>query len=116
MDYIHISQNIGVDTMINKKLIAANFISRYVRRGNIISLTGIHGTEAEIMEFVVPDQSKITKKEIKKLNFPKSAVIGGVIREGQVQPVTGDFKIQAEDRVVVLCLPECIHKVEEYFN
>ena len=116
MDYIHISQNIGVDTMINKKLIAANFLSRYVRRGNIISLTGIHGTEAEIMEFVVPDQSKITKKEIKKLNFPKSAVIGGVIREGQVQPVTGDFKIQAEDRVVVLCLPECIHKVEEYFN
>jgi len=116
MDYIHISQNIGVDTMINKKLIAANFISRYVRRGNIISLTGIHGTEAEIMEFVVPDQSKITKKEIKKLNFPKSAVIGGVIRDGQVQPVTGDLKIQAEDRVVVLCLPECIHKVEEYFN
>ena len=116
MDYIHISQNIGVDTMINKKLIAANFISRYVRRGNIISLTGIHGTEAEIMEFVVPDGSKITKKDIKKLNFPKSAVIGGVIRDGQVQPVTGDLKIQAEDRVVVLCLPECIHKVEEYFN
>ena len=116
MDYIHISQNIGVDTMINKKLIAANFISRYVRRGNIISLTGIHGTEAEIMEFVVPDRSKITKKDIKKLNFPKSAVIGGVIRDGQVQPVTGDLKIQAEDRVVVLCLPECIHKVEEYFN
>jgi len=116
MDYIHISQNIGVDTMINKKLIAANFISRYVRRGNIISLTGIHGTEAEIMEFVVPDRSKITKKEIKKLNFPKSAVIGGVIRDGQVQPVTGDLQIQADDRVVVLCLPECIHKVEEYFN
>jgi trk system potassium uptake protein TrkA len=116
MDYIHISQNIGVDTMINKKLIAANFISRYVRRGNIISLTGIHGTEAEIMEFVVPERSKITKKEIKKLNFPKSAVIGGVIREGEVQPVTGDLQIQAEDRVVVLCLPECIHKVEEYFN
>jgi trk system potassium uptake protein TrkA len=116
MDYIQISQNIGVDTMINKKLIAANFISRYVRRGNIISLTGIHGTEAEIMEFVVPEGSKITKKEIKKLNFPKSAVIGGVIRNGQVQPVAGEFRIKAEDRVVVLSLPECIHKVEEYFN
>lgn len=116
MDYIPVSQNIGVDTMINKKLIAANFISRYVRRGNIISLTGIHGTEAEIMEFVVPEGSKITRKEIKKLNFPKAAVIGGIIRNGQVQPVTGDHQIMANDRVVVLCLPECIHKVEEYFN
>jgi trk system potassium uptake protein TrkA len=116
MDYIHISQNIGVDTMINKKLIAANFISRYVRRGHIISLTGIHGTEAEIMEFVVPANSKITKKEIKKLNFPRAAIIGGVIREGLPQPITGELQVRADDRVVVLCLPECIHKVEEYFN
>ena len=33
IDYIHLSQNIGVDTMINKKLIAANFIFRYIREG-----------------------------------------------------------------------------------
>jgi trk system potassium uptake protein TrkA len=116
MDYIHISQNIGVDTMINKKLIAANFISRYVRKGQVISLTGIHGVEAEIMEFEVPVKSKITEKAIKKLNFPKSAIIGGVIREGEVKSPTGDFQIQPNDRVVVLCLPDCIHQVERFFN
>jgi trk system potassium uptake protein TrkA len=116
MDYIHISQNIGVDTMINKKLIAANFISRYVRKGQVISLTGIHGVEAEIMEFEVPHKSKITDKPIKKLNFPKSAIIGGVIRDGEVESPTGDFHIQANDRVVVLCLPDCIHQVEKFFN
>ncbi|MBR9997977.1 MAG: Trk system potassium transporter TrkA [Cyclobacteriaceae bacterium] len=116
MDYIHISQNIGVDTMINKKLIAANFISRYVRQGQVISLTGIHGVEAEIMEFEVPEKSKITDKAIKKLNFPKSAIIGGVIRNGEVKSPTGDFQIQSNDRVVVLCLPECIHQVEKFFN
>jgi trk system potassium uptake protein TrkA len=31
VDYIHLSQNIGVDTLINRKLIAANFIFRYIR-------------------------------------------------------------------------------------
>jgi trk system potassium uptake protein TrkA len=87
-----------------------------VRRGNIISLTGIHGTDAEIMEFVVPAKSKITSKEIKKLKFPQSAIIGGVIRDGEVQPLNGELKIEAEDRVVVLCMPECIHQVEKYFN
>jgi len=116
MDYIHISQNIGVDTMINKKLIAANFISRYVRKGQVISLTGIHGVEAEIMEFEVPEKSKITEKAIKKLNFPKSAIIGGVIREGEVKSLTGEFKIEPNDRVVVLSLPDCIHQVEKFFN
>ena len=102
--------------MINKKLIAANFISRYVRQGQIISLTGIHGVEAEIMEFVVPPDTKITKKPIKKLNFPKSAVIAGVIRDSQVTSLTGEFQISENDRVVVLCLPDCIHQVEKYFN
>ncbi|MFC2126011.1 Trk system potassium transporter TrkA [Bacteroidota bacterium] len=116
MDYIHISQTIGVDTMINKKLISANFISRYVREGEIISLTGIHGVEAEVMEFVVPENSKITEREVKKLNFPKSAVIGGVIRDGQVERISGELQINPQDRVVVLCLPECIHQVEKYFK
>ena len=41
MDYIHLSQNIGVDTMINKKLIAANFIFRHVRQGEIVAITSI---------------------------------------------------------------------------
>ena len=33
IDYIHLSQSIGVDTLINKKLIAANFIFRHIRKG-----------------------------------------------------------------------------------
>ena len=68
MDYIHLSQNIGVDTMINKKLIAANFVSRYIRKGDVISLTGIHGVDAEIMEFEVKETSKINHKKIKNNN------------------------------------------------
>ncbi len=116
MDYIHISQNIGVDTMINKKLIAANFISRYVRQGQVISLTGIHGVNAEIMEFEVPSGSKISEREIKRLGFPDEAIIGGVIRKGEPKTITGDFRILPGDRVVVLCLPECIHQVESYFK
>ena len=71
VDYIHLSQNIGVDTMINRKLIAANFIFRYIRKGDIISITSIHGVDAEIVEFIVKEGSKITKQYIKKLKFPK---------------------------------------------
>ncbi len=116
MDYIHLSQNIGVDTMINKKLIAANFISRYIRQGEVISLAGIHGVDAEILEFEVHQNSKITKNELKDINFPKSAVIGGVVRRGVGYTVQGNFKFEPRDRVVVLSQPECIHKVESFFK
>ncbi|MFT6055581.1 MAG: trk system potassium uptake protein TrkA [Roseivirga sp.] len=115
MDYIHLSQSIGVDTMINKKLIAANFIFRHIRQGEIVSITSIHGVDAEILEFEVKEDSKITKRQLQDLDFPKSAIIGGVIRNGKGLTTPGDFQFQDKDRVVVLSKPECIHKVESYF-
>jgi len=115
MDYIHLSQSIGVDTMINKKLIAANFIFRHIRKGEILSITSIHGVDAEILEFEVQENSKITAQELRNLEFPKSAIIGGVIRDGKGLTTPGNFKFAPKDRVVVLSRPECIQKVESYF-
>jgi len=116
IDYIHLSQNIGVDTMINKKLIAANFIFRSIRQGDIISITSIHGVDAEVLEFIVKVESKITMNVLKDLNFPQSAIIGGVIRKGEGLIPYGDFQFRPKDRAVVLCKPECIHDVEEFFK
>lgn len=115
MDYIHLSQSIGVDTMINKKLIAANFIFRHIRQGEIVSIASIHGVDAEILEFEVQETSKITRQELRNLEFPKSAIIGGVIRDGKGLTTPGNFKFEPKDRVVVLSKLECIKKVEDYF-
>lgn len=115
MDYIHLSQSIGVDTLINKKLIAANFIFRHIRQGEIVSIASIHGVDAEILEFEVQETSKITRQELRNLDFPKAAIIGGVIRDGKGLTTPGNFKFEPKDRVVVLSKLECIKKVEEYF-
>ena len=116
IDYIHLSQNIGVDTLINKKLIAANFIFRYIRKGQVLNITSIHGVDAEILEFEVQPDSKILQHELRNLDFPRTAIIGGVIRKGVGYTVRGSFNFQPKDRVVVLSKPECIHKVEGFFN
>lgn len=116
MDYIHLSQSIGVDTLINKKLIAANFIFRYIRRGQVINLTSIHGVDAEILEFEVNPSSKILQEELRNLSFPRTAIIGGVIRKNQGITVRGNFRFEPKDRVVVLSKPECIHSVEGFFK
>ena len=116
VDYIHLSQNIGIDTMINRKLIAANFIFRYVREGNVLHVASIHGVEAEVLEFVVTEKSKITAKYLKHQKFPKDALIGGVTRKGKSLIPNGDFRIRTNDRVVVLCAKDMIHKVEKFFK
>ncbi len=116
VDYIHLSQSIGVDTMINKKLIAANFIFRYIRKGDIINLTSIHGVDAEVLEFVIKVESKITRDTLRSLDLPDSVIVAGVIRKGEAIIPKGDFQFRPKDRAVVLCKPESIQQVEEYFS
>ncbi len=115
MDYFQLSHSIGIDTLINKKLLAANNIFRYIRKGEVVAMTKLNNMNAELLEFIVKPTSKATDKKIKDLDFPRSAIIGGVIREGEGMIPLGDSKIFAGDRVVVCCLPRSIRKVEKMF-
>ena len=115
MDYFELSHSIGIDSLINKKLLAANSIFRYIRKGDVVAMTKLNSMDAELLEFIVKPTSKICNKLIKKVNFPLTAIIGGVIRNGEGMLALGDFRIMAEDRVVVCCLPTSIKKVETFF-
>ena len=115
-DYINLSQSIGIDTLINKKIIAADNIFKFVRKGNVSLVANLHGTDAEIIEFVVKDGSKITKSPINKLNFPNSSKIAGVIRNGIPLIPFGDFHLKENDKTIVFSLTESIQKIEKFFQ
>lgn len=115
-EYIHLSQNIGVDTLINKKLIAANNIFRFVRKGKIEAVTSLHGVDAEVIEFVIHKENRTTRHPIKELHFPATAIIGGVIRGEDSLLPDGNFQLQVGDKVVVFSLPESIAKLEKIFS
>jgi len=115
MDYFQLSQSIGIDTLINKKLLAANNIFRYIRRGEVLALTRLNNLNAEILEFEVKETSKMNGQIIRDLDFPRQAIIGGVIRNGIGKIALGGFEIAEGDRVVVCCLPEAIQKIERLF-
>lgn len=115
MDYYQLSHSIGIDTLINKKLLAANNIFRYVRKGEVVAMTKINNMNAELLEFIVKPNSQVCNKRIKDLDFPRSAIIGGIIRDGKGIIALGEFTITRGDRIVVCCLPRSIKKVEKLF-
>jgi trk system potassium uptake protein TrkA len=115
MDYFELSHSIGIDTLINKKLLAANSIFRNIRKGEVVAMTKLNNMNAELLEFKVKENSKICNKIIKNIDFPRSATIGGVIRDGVGLIALGDFKIQEGDRVVVCSLLKSIKGVEKLF-
>ena len=114
-DYFELSESIGVDTLINKKLLAANEIFRFIRKGNILELNKLNNMNAEVLEFLVSSNSKVIGKKIKDINFPRSAIIGGVIRDDKGLIALGDFQIKEGDKVLICSLYEGISKVEKLF-
>ncbi len=116
MDYINISQTIGIDTLINKKLLAASEIFKHVRQGEVVALANLKYVDAEVLEFNVKPASKVTKNLIKDIKLTRSAVFGGVIRDGKALMTFGDFQILPGDKTVVFCLPDAISDVEKLFK
>ncbi|GAA5220618.1 Trk system potassium transporter TrkA [Membranihabitans marinus] len=115
-DYIRLSQNMGVDTLINTKLIAANNIFRFIRKGEVEAIASLHGVDAEIIKFKVKKENRLTRMPIGRLEFPEKALIAGVIRNHESHIPHGDFQLQLGDKVIVFVEPEAISKVEKMFR
>lgn len=116
VDYVPLTQTIGLDALINKKLIAVNDISRFIRKGEVVSIASLHGIDAEVFQFICKPDAQATKSLIKDLQFPKDAIIGGVIRNDEAIITVGNSQIIAGDKVVVFALPGVISKIEKFFN
>ncbi|AFH48375.1 TRK system potassium uptake protein TrkA [Ignavibacterium album JCM 16511] len=116
VEYVPLTQTIGLDSLINKKLIAANNIVRFIKKGEIISYSSLEGIDAVVLEFIAQPGSKITEDNIADSDFPKDAIIGGFIRKNESFIALGGSKINAGDKVVVFSLPEAVGKIEKFFK
>ena len=115
-DYVPLTQTIGLDSLINKKLNAATNILQYIRRGAVISQTSLEGIDAQLFEYEVRENSPVLRKKVKDLDFPKEAIIGGIIRNDKSFIVVGDSQILPNDKVVIFTLPAGIKKLEKLFK
>lgn len=116
MDYIHLSQEVGINAFINKKLLAADSIFRYIRKGDIVDVTGLSDIDAEVMEFKVDENSLVTNKTIQEIKFPKDSIVCGIVRKSEGYIPTADFRIESGDHVVVFVQPTAISKIGKFFQ
>ena len=114
--FINISQDIGIDTIINKKLITASYIARFIVGGGAVSSKWLSGTNAELIEFTVAARSAATSRTIKEMNIPQGAIIGGIIRGRETILPTRDTRLMEKDKVVVFTLPEVADRVSRLFG
>ena len=116
INYISLAESIGVDTIINKKLVTASNIFRFTMTSEVQAIKCLTGSQAEVMEFIVKPNSPATKHKIRDLGLPDDSIIGGVVRGDRVFIAVDDTQINAYDRVVVFAMPEAVMRVAEFFN
>ena len=114
-EYIKLAEEMGVDSVINKKLITAGKIFRFTLSNKVRSIKVLNGTDAVVLEFIVNTNSKITTGKLKDLHFPDEAIIGGFVRGNESFIADSESTIRPYDQVVVFANPEAVDKVDKFF-
>lgn len=114
-EYIKLAEEMGVDSVINKKLITAGKIFRFTLSNKVRSIKVLNGTDAVVLEFIVNTNSKITTGRLKELNFPEEAIIGGFVRGNESFIADSESTIRPYDQVVVFANPDAVDKVDKFF-
>ncbi|MFQ6093139.1 MAG: Trk system potassium transporter TrkA [bacterium] len=114
--YLPLMPSIGIDAAVSPRISTASAILRFVRRARVVCVAALKGCDAEAMELVAMPGSKIVGQPLKRVNFPKEAIVGAIIGRGKVIVPTGESMINANDEVVVFAKPEAISQVERFFT
>jgi trk system potassium uptake protein len=115
-DYLPLTHAIGLDSIINKQMITVNAIKQIISRRKQAFFAELPGIDAEIIEFIANQKSKITKRPLAKVDVPKDAIFGAVLRDnGSFEIPKGDTQIGPGDKVVVFTLPKALPEVEKLF-
>lgn len=114
-EYLPILNSIGMDITINPRLITVSAILKHLRKGRVMSVFKLI-EDAEVMEIGVESDSSIVNKQISKIKFPKEAIIGAILRKGDMLLPNDDIILEAGDSVILVALPGAIEKIEKLFG
>ncbi len=115
-EFLDLAPTLGVDACVSPRLSAAGAILKFARRGNVISLTTIEGSNSEVLEIEIKAGSQILDTPLKDLHFPRGAIIGAIVHQQSYEIPDGENTLKVGDRVLVFALPEALAKVERFFE
>ena len=104
-----------MDITINPRLITVSGILKHLRKGRVMSVFKLI-EDAEVMEIGIDEDSSIVNKKISKIKFPKDAMIGALLRKGEMLLPDDEVTLESGDSGIVGALPGTIEKIENLFG
>lgn len=115
-DYVPIFGSVGMDVVINPRLITVSSILQHIVHAPIVSLVKLFDkTEAEVIEMIAEGGSTVAGKELRQIPFPKGSILGAVVKEGAMMLPFGDCVLNPGDRAIVFTMPQARERVQSLF-
>lgn len=114
-EYVNLFELVGIDVAVSSRQTTANEVLKTTFGEKVGYITSLEGEKAKIVELTVNKKSKITKKPISKIKFPRDAIISAIVRDDEVIIPGGTDQIVEGDQVIVFALPSAISDVENLF-
>jgi trk system potassium uptake protein TrkA len=112
-EYLVMASTMGADVVLSKKVLAANEILKYIRRGELLSVAHLHGLEAEVVELVVGRNAPITRRPLYQIEGTRGRIIiGGFSRSGGWETAVGSTHLQTGDTVIAVCTSDHLRDLQ----
>ncbi|MEW5899588.1 MAG: Trk system potassium transporter TrkA [Bacillota bacterium] len=114
--YAPLVERLGVDAAISPRLITISEILRFIRGGRLLSLSLLLNGQAEVVELIIPANSRVVGRSLEKLGLPKGVIVGAILRDRKIIIPQGKDVIQENDRLVVFAVGQTIRAIEALFD
>jgi trk system potassium uptake protein TrkA len=114
--YLQLIPRLDIDASVSPRLSTVNAILRDVRHERITGVATLKGIDAEAIEFVVAEASKIVCKRLDEVHFPHGGRLGLLVRGEEVIVPQRDTEVRAGDIAVAFALPTYIQELEKLFG
>lgn len=116
LNYLPMAFRLGINTAVSPRLATVDRILRFVRKGQVVSVTTFREEEAEAIELVASVESRYVGKPLMDLKFPAGCLVGAIARpDGEVIIPRGHSRIEPGDRVIFFALERVVPQLESAF-
>lgn len=110
--YVPLVTTIGVDVVVNPRLLAAGAILQYVRHGKVLSVASLRD-EIEVIEAETLESSDLVDKKVHDIAWPAGSLVLALERGEEVIIPVGETEIRPHDKALLFAHREVVPKIEK---
>ena len=113
--YVQLINQLGIDAVVNPRMITVSSILQHVRRGRIRGIYSVREDFGEVIEAEALETSSLVGKSIRDGGLPNGVKIGAIIRADKAIAPKGGTVIEKNDTIVLFATYDAVKEVEKLF-